>query len=120
MRFICDMPVSLSVSQWLTGRNHDSVHVKDLGMKKAVDREIVEKAEKEKRVVITCDLDFGDIMAASGETAPSVIIFRLSNSTASNMISRLAAVIDESASSLDRGAIIIIEDTRHRIRTLPV
>lgn len=37
------------------------------------------KAVQEGRVVLTFDLDFGDLLAANRESLPSVITFRLRN-----------------------------------------
>ena len=79
MKFLCDMPVSHSTSKWLIDKGHDSIHARELGLEKASDDEIMTIAEEEGRVIVTCDLDFGDLMAASGDKSPSVIIFRLDN-----------------------------------------
>jgi hypothetical protein len=40
---------------------------------------IFEKAYSEKRILLTFDLDFGEIVALSGENQVSVILFRLRN-----------------------------------------
>ena len=120
MKFLCDMPVSISTSNWLETLGHDSIHVRTAGLQTADDRQIVDKARNEGRTVVTCDLDFGDIMSASGDTCPSVIIFRLNKNTPSHVNQRLASVLEESSAALEKGAIIIVEETRHRIRLLPV
>jgi len=39
------------------------------------DAHILDKARSEGRIVLTFDLDFGDLLAASGEKLPSVIVF---------------------------------------------
>jgi len=36
------------------------------------------------------------------------------------VISRLEHVLEESASALERGAVISVDDGRHRVRLLPV
>jgi predicted nuclease of predicted toxin-antitoxin system len=48
----------------------------------------------EARVVLTFDLDFGDILAAAQSRAPSVVIFRLRNQTPAAVNPRLFRVID--------------------------
>jgi len=50
---------------------------RDQQLMKLPDAEILQKARSENRIVLTFDLDFGDLLAASGENLPSVIIFRL-------------------------------------------
>lgn len=89
-------------------------------MQRVSDAGIVRKASEEGSVILTCDLDFGDIMAASHEEHPSVIIFRLENETPGNVNERLDQVLKESSRSLREGAIIIVEDARHRVRLLPL
>jgi predicted nuclease of predicted toxin-antitoxin system len=53
------------------------------------DAEITEKGRKEERITLTCDLDFGDIMAASGGICPSIIIFRLEDQRPRNVNGRV-------------------------------
>ena len=120
LKFICDMPVAVSTSEWLKTQGHDSIHAKTAGLQTADDSEIVNKAKQEERTIITCDLDFGDIMAASGDICPSVVIFRLEDNTPSHVNQRLEKVLEESSASLEKGAIIIVEESRHRIRLLPI
>jgi predicted nuclease of predicted toxin-antitoxin system len=44
-------------------------------MDRASDDEILDKALKEHRVILTHDLDFGKLIAFSGKTLPSVVTF---------------------------------------------
>src|ERR1051325_9222577 len=50
---------------------HDSVHLRDEGLMRMEDAGILDKARSEGRVVLTFDLDFGDLLAASGANLPS-------------------------------------------------
>ena len=47
----------------LTDSGHNSIHVKEFGMKSASDLEIFEYAFKEKRSVVTDDTDFSFILS---------------------------------------------------------
>jgi len=120
MKFIADMGISQTTVKWLKAQGFDAIHVRDLSMHRSSDTEIVKKAKREKRIVLTCDLDFGDIVSASGEKCPSVIILRLENETPNNVNSRLKQVLKESSEDLEKGAIISVEETRHRVRPLPL
>jgi hypothetical protein len=51
---------------------------------------------------------------------PSVLIFRLDNGLPLAVNKRLDQVIQESYIALSAGALIIVEDARHRVRLLPV
>ncbi|MCG7754915.1 hypothetical protein, partial [Flavihumibacter cheonanensis] len=50
----------------------------------------------------------------------SVILFRLRDARPGTVMSRLGHVLEESSAALVRGAIVIVEDARHRVRLLPV
>jgi predicted nuclease of predicted toxin-antitoxin system len=120
MRFLADMGVSLQVVEWLRGRGDDVVHLRDQGLERLPNGEIFDKATAEGRIVLTFDLDFGEIVALSRGSRTSVVVFRLRNARAGHVIARLERVLEESSDALARGAVVIVEDGRHRVRQLPV
>src|SRR2546430_534963 len=120
MRFLADMGVSQQVVEWLRTHGHEAVHLRDEGLHRLPNGEIVQKAGREQRMVLTFDLDFGEILAASGGQTVSVILFRLRNTRSDFVIQRLADVLNHSSAELSKGAIVIVEDARHRVRTLPI
>jgi len=63
MRFLADAGISPRTVESLRGQGHEAVHVRELGLQRASDRETVDKALSESRVLITFDLDFGEILA---------------------------------------------------------
>jgi predicted nuclease of predicted toxin-antitoxin system len=77
MKFLIDMALSPKTVRALRDFGYEAVRVNELGMAKSKDKEILAYAEKKGLVVITADLDFGDILAYTGYRKPSVIIFRL-------------------------------------------
>jgi predicted nuclease of predicted toxin-antitoxin system len=77
VRFLAGMGVSLTTVEALRGANHDAVHLRDEGLIRLADPDIAAKAIAEGRIVLTFDLDFGDILATARSEAPSVAIFRL-------------------------------------------
>jgi predicted nuclease of predicted toxin-antitoxin system len=89
-------------------------------MIRAPDSVIVQKAREEGRIVLTCDLDFGEILALSQLALPSIVIFRLSDYRPCFLNPLLAKVLQECAGTLTAGALIVIEDHRYRIRHLPI
>jgi len=96
------------------------IHLQEEGLHEITDFEIVEKAVNDDRIILTCDLDFGDIMAASGDIYPSVVIFRLDDERPYNVNRRLNQVLEEASDDLRRGAIISVEESNYRIRLLPI
>ncbi len=89
-------------------------------MERASDAEILTTAKAESECVLTHDLDYGQLLAFSGESAPSVVIFRLRRADSETMFRRLT---DESAGikeALKTGAIVTVEESVNRIRPLPI
>lgn len=82
--------------------------------------EIFDKGIAERRVILTFDLDFGEIAALSRGRKASVVVFRLHNTRNDHVIARLSVVLEESMSALETGAVVVVEESRHRIRYLPI
>jgi predicted nuclease of predicted toxin-antitoxin system len=83
-------------------------------------RKCSRKPDAEQRVIVTIDLDFGEILSFSGGKIISTITFRVHNTRGDFLIRRLDAVLPSVLPHLERGAIVIIEDARYRVRPLPI
>jgi predicted nuclease of predicted toxin-antitoxin system len=66
MRFLLDMNLSPAMADWLRRERHDAVHARDIGLGTLSDRDLFVRAVTEDRILITFDLDFGDIVGAAG------------------------------------------------------
>ncbi len=106
--------------EWLREQGHDAIHLRDEGLQRLPDPDILAKAAGEARILLTMDLDFPQLLAASGGRFPSLIVFRLANERWENVNARLADVLGSFSSQLDSGAIISVRDTLIRIRKLPL
>jgi predicted nuclease of predicted toxin-antitoxin system len=120
MRFLGDMCVDVRIVRWLRENQHDATHLRDQGLHRMPNGEIFDKAIRENRIVITFDLDFGEIAALTEGRKASVILFRLKNTRTAYVIERLSSAIEAFADALERGAIVIVEDTRYRVRYFPI
>ncbi|MBI3933031.1 MAG: DUF5615 family PIN-like protein [Acidobacteria bacterium] len=120
MRFLADMGVSMAVVDWLRSQGHDALHLREQGLQRAADVDIFAKAIAEQRAVLTFDLDFGEIAALSQGRKASVVLFRLQNTRTAHVIERLSALLADCLSALERGAVVIVEESRHRVRPLPI
>ena len=120
MKFLADMAISQSTILFLRSLGYNAIHLREQGLQKISDTEIIEKAHQESRIILTFDLDFSAIMAASKDVNPSIIIFRLKNAKPDNLNARLLQVIEKSSYALENGAIISVEETNHRVRSLPI
>jgi predicted nuclease of predicted toxin-antitoxin system len=120
MRFLADMGISGRVAAWLQQRGHDVVHLREQGLQRLPNGQIFDKAAAEGRIILTFDLDFGELLALAGGKIVSVMLFRLNDTSTNFVIRRLEAVLADSSDALAAGAIVVVDDGRHRIRRLPL
>ena len=121
MRFLADMGVSLKTVEWLRNQGHDANHLRDEGLQKLPDDQIFEKAAKEKRILLTFDLDFTDIAIFTKNLEVQTILFRLRNAKPQNVIHHLNQILLSEVSWLSKkSCIITVEESRFRIRELPI
>lgn len=104
----------------LRAAGEEVVHLREERLMKLPDDQIVAKAIREQRVILTFDLDFGELLAVGGGAVPSVIIFRMRNQTPAAVNPRLFRVLEAGRSALESGAIAIVEDDGYRLRPLPI
>ena len=114
------MGVSWRTVDWLIAEGHEAVHLSEEGLQRMPDPDIMTKAIKEKRILLTMDLDFPALLAASGGRFPSVIVFRLSDERSENINTKLADVLTRFSEQLALGAIVSVREALIRIRQLPL
>jgi predicted nuclease of predicted toxin-antitoxin system len=120
MKFLADMGIARSTVGALRDAGHDAVHLREQGLQRLADLKILDKARDEGRVVLTFDLDFGELLAAGLHVSPSVVIFRLRRATPSAVSAKLLEVVEKESEELARGAVVIVQDARYRLRRLPI
>jgi predicted nuclease of predicted toxin-antitoxin system len=120
MKFLADMGISPRTVNWLRSAGYDAIHLVEEGLEQLTDDEILVKARDEGRILLTVDLDFGYLLAVSGEQLPSVILFRLGNESYEIIQERLTEVLSLCWDGLAAGAIISVKDEVFRMRRLPI
>jgi predicted nuclease of predicted toxin-antitoxin system len=120
MKFITDVSIPTAVVEPLRGSGHNVVRARDLQMERADDADIMARARDEGRIVVTHDVDFGDLLAASGDRLPSVIVLRVRAGLPALQAKRLAAALDRYSLELEHGALAVVTAGRVRLRTLPL
>src|SRR5882762_549929 len=90
-----------------------------LGLSGAPDSEIFARATADGRIVVTFDLDFGEVAGLLRDAGAGAILLRLRLTTRRHLQERLRAVLSTAAAALETGAIVVAEDARIRIRLAP-
>jgi len=121
VRLIIDANLSPRIADRLRAAGHDAVHVADIGMLNASDDAILVHAAAAGQVIISADTDFGELLAVSGATRPSVVLLRSADHlTPDQQATLLIANLPAVAADLDSGAAVSIARGRLRVRPLPV
>jgi predicted nuclease of predicted toxin-antitoxin system len=118
MRFLLDMNLSPSIADRLQEQGHDAIHVMDAGQGSSPDDDIFKRAAADRRIVVTFDLDFGEIAGAIDQPRAGLILLRLRRARPSYLWDRLRVAIAETSDALEAGAIVLVEDARIRIRRM--
>lgn len=121
MNFLIDNALSPRLAAGLRAAGHDAAHVLDYGMQAATDEAVFERAALESRVVVSADTDFGTLLALRETTSPSVILFRAASlRRADDQLALILRALPSIDAALGRGAIVILERHRLRLRDLPI
>ena len=117
MRLLLDMNVSPAIGDALRQDGHDVVHARDLGLGEQPDQAVMARAVFDRRVLITFDLDFGDIAgSAMGADRAGTLLLRLRSARRPLMMARIQQALATTGAALESGAIVLVEDARLRIR----
>ncbi len=120
MRFLIDENMSRKWIRELKAHGHRAEHWLDVGKPAAPDESIMRHAQENRAIVLTCDLDFGDILAASGSFTPSVLQLRRGKMRPERLIADVLLAIKKYGHMLEAGALLTIDNRRNRVRALPL
>jgi predicted nuclease of predicted toxin-antitoxin system len=121
MKFHIDNCLSPMMAAGLAEAGYDARHVRDYGLGSALDEEIFALAANEDRVLISSDTDFASILALMREKKPSVILFhRQTHRRPKEHLSFLLLNLPTLEVDLETGAIVVFDQDRIRVRSLPI
>lgn len=113
MKFLIDVNASRAIGQWLAALGHDAILVRDRNPQMR-DEDILNWAVQEKRIIITTDNDFEQMIWQQGKSHCGII--RLENLPREKRKVLLEDVLKEYSQELEEGAIVIATQTKFRIR----
>ena len=120
MRVLIDMNLSPAWTPFLREAGFDADHWSDIGVATATDRDIMQWAANHGAVVLTADLDYSAILAASGGRGPSVVQVRADLLTPAAIGGAVVAALRDQRQDIEAGAIVTLDAYRRRVRILPL
>lgn len=120
IRILLDQGLAPRAAAILRQRGLDAVHVSEIGLERAEDIYILERARKDERVCVTLDHDFHAHLAVTGEGRPSVVLLRVQGLDAQGQADLIRSVCLQCEAALSAGAAISADRKSIRIRWLPL
>jgi predicted nuclease of predicted toxin-antitoxin system len=114
------MGISPQTVEYLRRSGHEVRHLRELGLSRLPDSEILAKARSEACILLTHDLDFGELLAACGAELPSVVIFRLRDMRPGSLNQALDTILERHQKELRSGVIMSVSEGQVRMRSLPL
>ena len=120
MKLLVDMNLSPRWINTLAAAGIESAHWSTLGARNALDTEIMAYAAASDYVVLTHDLDFGAILAATQGEKPSVVQIRAEDVSPDVIGASVVSALRQMADELELGALVTVDPNRTRLRVLPL
>ena len=120
MKLLLDMNLSPDWVEVLAAEGVDAVHWSKIGSPSAADKELMAWAKSNVHIVLTHDLDFGAILAATNADAPSVVQLRFQDLAPSHAKKIVVKVLNDYRRELEQGALISLDEDKARVRILPL
>ena len=117
---LLDQGLPFGAAELLRERGWDALHVREIGMRDATDREILARAAADGRICVTLDKDFHEALARSQAAHPSVILLRWQNLRADGVAEVIETTLTHYEADLHRGLAITVSARATRVRTLPL
>ena len=118
MKLLVDMNLSPSWVGWLARHAFEAVHWSTIDA--ATAPEILSWARGHGFVVLTNDLDFSAILAATFGRTPSVVQLRAQDLLSEASMTVVARALEVHRDDIERGALVSIDEGGTRVRMLPL
>ena len=120
MKLLIDMNLSPDWVSILLANGFEAVHWSSVGKPNASDHEITAWAKANGCVLLTHDLDFGAILAATKAKGPSVVQIRAQDVNPHHIGGSVARILNQFQQYLANGALLTIDEGKSRVRILPL
>lgn len=118
LKFLLNGNLSWETKEFLKKLGYKAETIAKFGLSRAQDFEIVQFAQKNKYIIITLDLDFGEIYYYYRSIKIGIIILKLKDQTIESVNKALKILLDSKIlhKELVRNSLIIFDGTKIRVR----
>jgi len=120
MKVLLDMNLSPRWESLLLDAGIEAVHWSRIGDNSAPDSLLASHALSNDMIVMTQDLDFGALLAASGNSGPSVVQIRAGDTSPESIGQEVIMALKQLSDELEKGALVTVDIERLRVRMLPI
>lgn len=120
MKLLVDMNLSPRWIRLLTSEGFEATHWSSIGPVNAKDFDIMQFARANDYTVLTHDLDFSTILAATQGEKPSVVQLRSEEVNPDVIGRKVIKALQQMTQELEKGALLSIDLHRTRLRLLPL
>jgi predicted nuclease of predicted toxin-antitoxin system len=113
IKFLADVNIERPIVEFLQENGYDTKWIPDLDCK-MVDQQLLEMANKEKRILITNDKDFGELTFRQKRISTGIILFRVKNQKSRDKIRLLQKLLLVYGHKL-KGNFIVLTQKKFRI-----
>jgi predicted nuclease of predicted toxin-antitoxin system len=118
MRFIADQDVYWITIKAMREWGHEVATASDLGMGKASDEELLNKAKEQSRILLTRDKDFGTLTFLKESISAGIVFLRCSPANLDKVHHQLKRLLAEHKEEELNSCFAVVEPKRYRLRRL--
>jgi predicted nuclease of predicted toxin-antitoxin system len=113
LRFLADESCDFAVVRALRSEGHDVLAVSEV-MDRSDDRELIDQASRERRILVTEDKDFGRLVFASHADSPGVILIRFPGNARETLVQNIRRIVRQQGKQL-LGTFVVVQPGHVRI-----
>jgi len=116
VRFLADENIERPVIEFLRSKGHDVLAIAE-DYTGAVDEDVLKIANGERRVLVTNDKDFGELVFLQKRISPGILLIRSSIEDSEAKIRLLKEVLQVAAEKIS-GNFVVVTEGGYRLRSL--
>lgn len=116
MKFLIDECVGTEVHKWLIAQGYDTVTIIEIAPGIS-DTEVLALAQREKRILVTMDKDFGELVFRDNNVHSGIILLRLKGWPSDHRVSAIAELLTKHISEIENNFIVVMPNSVRVIKS---